>query len=106
MILKNTYLRPFSFIFIFFALGAGSNALAQTILLDDFESGSIRITNSGESDPQARYLWNQYEGDFTDGPDPGSESVTNETGPRWDPQPQDHRYRRRSVYAISTDSWD
>src|SRR2546430_7154024 len=53
-------------------------ALAQTILLDNFEPGSIREVYPNEPS-SLRYLWNQYEGDFTDGPDPGVESITTET---------------------------
>lgn len=54
----------------------GADVFAQSLMLDDFEGGGIRVVNSAEADPQTRLLWNQYEGDFTDGPDPGNESLT------------------------------
>ncbi len=61
------------------AMWVGAEAQAQTILLDSFESGSIRVINPAETDPSYRLLWNQYEGDFTEGPDPGVESVSSAT---------------------------
>lgn len=57
-------------------LGFQYTAQAQTAQLDDFEADSIRIVNPSETDPQIKYLWNQYEGDFYAGPDPGSEKIT------------------------------
>jgi len=51
-------------------------AMAQDILLDDFESGSIRVINPSSSDPQTKYLWNQYTGDFYAGPDPGTAGIS------------------------------
>ncbi len=59
-----------------FAVAPLQMVSAQTIELDDFESGSIRIINPGESSPSVKFLWNQYEGDFYAGPDPGIESIT------------------------------
>jgi hypothetical protein len=50
-------------------------ATAQSIVLDNFEAG-LRIENANETDPQIKYLWNQYTGDFYAGPDPGTASVT------------------------------
>lgn len=65
----------------FAALGVrvAAQTPTPTILLDDFESGEIRIVNPDWSTPQGRLLWNQYQDDFTEGPDPGVESVTSET---------------------------
>lgn len=38
------------------------------ILLDDFESGAIRVVQPTQTDPQFRYLWNQF---TTDAPNSG-----------------------------------
>ncbi|VAW68278.1 hypothetical protein MNBD_GAMMA09-3535 [hydrothermal vent metagenome] len=50
----------------------------DSVILADFESGSIRIVNPKATTPTTRFLFNQYEGDPTQGPDIGSETVTNE----------------------------
>jgi hypothetical protein len=56
------------------ACGPLRQAVAQTVILDDFEAG-LRVENPGETDPGVKYLWNQYTGDRY-GPDPGIASVT------------------------------
>jgi hypothetical protein len=61
-----------------FFLCQGGKALAQTILLDNFESSSIRVVDPTQQAPSSRYLWNQYEGDPTEGPDPGVENIVTE----------------------------
>ncbi len=48
-------------------------------LLDDFESGSIRIVQPGQSQQQFKLLWNQYPSDPDEGPDPGSASISSTT---------------------------
>lgn len=53
-------------------------AISESLLLDSFESGTLREVRPDQSDPSTRYLWNQYESDPTEGPDPGSEEVTTE----------------------------
>jgi len=53
----------------------GEPASAQSIVLDNFEEG-LRVENPTETDPQTKYLWNQYSGDFYAGPDPGVATVT------------------------------
>lgn len=58
------------------ALLRGQSA-GQTILLDNFESGAIRIADPNSTDPVYHYLWNQYTGDFYAGPDPGLASISN-----------------------------
>lgn len=60
----------------FSILMPGGEALAQTILLDNFESSAIRVVSPSESDPNYRYLWHQYTNDFYAGPDPGSASIS------------------------------
>ena len=55
-----------------------SNGHAQSIILDNFESDSIRVVNPSEQDPQNLYLWNQYKNDFYAGPDPGTEGISND----------------------------
>jgi hypothetical protein len=50
--------------------------MAQTIVLDNFEASAIRVVDSSQSDPQTRLLWNQYQNDFTAGPDVGVESIS------------------------------
>ncbi len=47
----------------------------QAILLDDFESGTIRVVQPAESNPELRHLWNQYSGDPSEGPDPGLATI-------------------------------
>lgn len=54
---------------------AGNAALAQTILLDKFELGSLRIADPLSTDPNIHYIWNQYTNDFYAGPDPGLASI-------------------------------
>ncbi len=49
-------------------------------ILDDFEEASIQVVNESQTDPKKRFLWNQYEGDFTEGPDPGTASIDNQNG--------------------------
>jgi len=51
-------------------------AFAQKIFLDDFESDTIRVVQPLAKEPQSGYLWSQYEGDFTAGPDPGTEEIS------------------------------
>jgi hypothetical protein len=58
--------------------GGISHALAQTVLLDNFEANTIRVVQPAESDPVYRFLWNQYPNDFTEGPDPGVAEITSE----------------------------
>jgi hypothetical protein len=55
---------------------ATAELAAQSIVLDDFEASAITVVNPAETDPQTRLLWNQYEGDFTAGPDPAVESIS------------------------------
>ena len=50
-------------------------ALAQTILLDDFEDPEIRVADPRQERPEVRLLWNQYESDDTG---TGTETVTTE----------------------------
>jgi len=47
------------------------------VTLDSFEESSIRIADPNGSTTETRLLWNQYEGDPTEGPDPGSEEISN-----------------------------
>ena len=51
-------------------------ALADKIILDDFNSENIRLADPLVTDSKKR-LWHQYENDFTEGPDPGVESISN-----------------------------
>lgn len=59
--------------------GSSGSIEAQIISLDPFEAAAIRVVQPLETEPQFRYLWNQYEGDFTEGPDPGTESISTAT---------------------------
>jgi hypothetical protein len=52
----------------------------EFIVLDDFEEASIQVVNESQTDPKKRFLWNQYESDFTEGPDPGTASIDNQNG--------------------------
>ena len=47
-----------------------------TVLLDDFESGTIPLVNPSGPNPYSQYLWSQYPNDFTEGPDPGTAAIT------------------------------
>jgi hypothetical protein len=58
--------------------GGIRHTLAQTTILDNFESGALRVMQPSQSNPVYRYLWNQYPSDFTEGPDPGEASITTE----------------------------
>lgn len=49
--------------------------LAQTIVLEDFESG-LRIVDATGQTPETVYLWSQYPNDFSAGPDPGIATIT------------------------------
>lgn len=47
------------------------------VILDGFEGPEVRIVRPSKIDnPKLSRLWNQYEGDFTEGPDPGTVSLT------------------------------
>ncbi len=60
-------------------LGIVYPVMASPVLLDDFEAPDIREVRPGDPNPSSRYLWNQYEGDPTEGPDPGSERLSTAT---------------------------
>ncbi len=47
-------------------------SIAQQKVLDDFEYDDLRISNPTGETIKNRLLWSQYEGDPTEGPDPGS----------------------------------
>ena len=60
---------------------ASSDLVSQsaTVSLENFEAASIRVINPAGTTPSDTLLFNQYEGDFTEGPDPGVESISVET---------------------------
>lgn len=66
---------------LFFGIIATNPAFSNndTVVLADFESGSLTIVNPNGTTPSTKYLFNQYEGDPTEGPDVGSEKINNST---------------------------
>lgn len=52
-----------------------SRAFAQSTELDGFDQGLIRVVNGASTDPQTRLLWNQFEGDFSEGANVGTEEI-------------------------------
>jgi len=74
----KTVIRLNSFVMcLCLVLYVGVNeSFAQSVILDNFEQSSMRIAIAGEPDPQYLYLWNQYPGDFTEGPDPGTTALS------------------------------
>tara|TARA_R110001599_G_scaffold229345_1_gene428520 strand:- start:1943 stop:3076 length:1134 start_codon:yes stop_codon:yes gene_type:complete len=66
--------------FLLIILGALSfPVFSDSLVLSSFDDGILKVVQPNQTNPSSRYLWNQYEGDPTEGPDPGSEIVTNET---------------------------
>lgn len=49
---------------------------APVLALDKFEEAEVRVIQPGETSPEARYLWNQYSSDQTEGPDPGIAAIS------------------------------
>jgi hypothetical protein len=81
-VLQNTLWRLGALLIGICFLVFADAVMAQPLLLDDFESAGIREVRPEASDPSSRYLWNQYESDPTEGPDPGSEHLTASTAQR------------------------
>jgi hypothetical protein len=52
--------------------------VADSIILDDFESGTIEIVKPDAPSIDKKYLWNQYPNDITEGPDYGVATISTE----------------------------
>jgi hypothetical protein len=72
--MRKIWLAAFS-LALFGSMFVKTSGQTKTILLDDFESGSIRVVDPTQTDPDYRFLWNQYVNDFYAGPDPGVASI-------------------------------
>ena len=57
---------------------ATQSVTAQSVTFADFEYANIPIVNPGGTSIQTQTLWNQYTGDFYEGPDPGMATLSTE----------------------------